>query len=68
MIHSILPTEIILEPERARLEIPPPRHIAIQSGFVSTTRDASGQDHVFSLFSTDPYDYLDSRYQPGSPW
>jgi len=68
MIHSILPPEIIMEPTRPRLETAPSRHIAIQNGFVRTTRDVSGQDCVESLFSTDPYDYLDPRYQPGSPW
>ena len=68
MIHSILPIEIIMAPEKPRIGIPPARHIAIQNGFVHTARDASGQDRIISLFSTDPYDYLDPRFQPGNAW
>jgi hypothetical protein len=67
MIHSILPEKIIMEPDRLHPETAPYRHITIQNGFLRTTRDASGQDRIVSLFSTDPYDYLDPRYQPGNP-
>ena len=69
MIHSILPPEYImgLDPGGGAVN-PQSRHTAIQNGVITTSRDASGQDRISSLFSTDPYDYLDPRYQPGNPW
>ena len=68
MIHSILPPDVIMQPERQIPDTAPARYIAIQNGFVHTARDDSGQECITGLFSTDPYDYLDPRYQPGSPW
>lgn len=68
MIHSILPAEMIMEADRPGMETVQSRRIPIQNGFVRAVRDPSGQDWVVSLFSTDPYDYLDTRYQPGNPW
>jgi len=63
MIHTILPPEIIMESEPSRTENT--RYVPIQNGFVRTVRDPFGQTMIESLFSTDPYDYLDAQYQPG---
>jgi len=68
MIHSILPTEAIMEPTQPPAEITQIQQISIENGFVRTTRDSTGQVRIESLFSTDPYDYLDPHYRPGNTW
>lgn len=68
MIHSILPTEAIMEPRQQTAGNSQVQHIAIGNGFVRTRRDAAGQVRIESLFSTDPYDYLDPHYRPGNTW
>lgn len=68
MIHSILPPEIIMGQAPGLDAYPQVQHFAVQNGYVRAIRDTAGQVRVESLFSTDPHDYLDPRYQPGSPW
>lgn len=68
MIHSILPYEMIFAPQVQTAESGRICDIPIRHGHISTLIDAAGHAKIRSLFSTDPYDYLNPVYKPGNPW
>jgi len=63
MIWSIIPTEIIFE---GADKMKSARYINYQGKNIFVTEGADGKFSVVSLLSSDPSDFLDARFAPGS--
>jgi len=63
MIWSIIPTELIFE---GADQMKAPKILNYQGKKVLVTDGAGGKFSVISLLSSDPSDFLDMRFAPGS--
>lgn len=63
MIWSIIPTELIFE---GADQMKAPRYLNYQGKKLLVTEGADGKFSVMSLLSSDPSDFLDARFAPGS--
>lgn len=67
MIHTVLPMESVFPPE-SQSTVYRESDFSIRYGHITTLTDAVGHTEVSGLFSTDPYDYLNTAYRPGAVW
>lgn len=63
MIWSIIPTELIFE---GADQMKAPRSLNYQGKKILAREGADGKFSLISLLSSDPADFLDSRFTPGS--
>jgi hypothetical protein len=65
MLHTVMPPEIVwMQPETAAA----PEIMSDGTRHVWLLRGADGRRRIQRLASTEPRDYLDPRWQPGSLW
>lgn len=63
MLHTIVPIEDVLA-----TEVPPPLYgeVAVDGRCMVVTFTPEGPPRLVRLISTNPFDYLDARLQPGA--
>lgn len=64
ILWSVMPLELVLE--GLAPEMPPRAEMAVANGVLVVEPQTDGSGTVVRLISSDPKDYLDPRYQPGS--
>lgn len=62
LLYTIVPIEQIVDEE----EIEPVRTVTHGGRTVTVRADVGGYGIIDRLISTNPYDYLDMRWQPGT--
>ncbi len=68
LLYTVVPPELIFEEEAGAAADPPAAPIEIQKGSVRLMVDPlpGGQGRISQIISTNPQDYLNPAWQPGT--